>query len=231
MNLAILEDDLDQRMYLSLMAKAAGHTVKGFSTPIALQEALKSISFDVILVDWYLGDQNAQEFLHWFRANHGWTIPLMVITACEEENTVCLALESGADDYIVKPIKPRELESRMRAVSRRTGKKVMQVIRVGDYEIDIERQSLALKGEAVNLTQKEFDMALCFFQSPGKLLSRDHLLNKVWGVSAEVDTRTVDTHASRLRRKLHLNAEFGWKLTPIYGFGYRFDRVEAECAA
>jgi DNA-binding response OmpR family regulator len=78
----------------------------------------------------------------------------------------------------------------------------------------------------VALTQKEFDLAVYLFQNPSRLLSRDHLLNKIWGLNTDVDTRTVDTHVSRLRKKLALDGTRGWKMSPVYGYGYRLDRVD-----
>jgi DNA-binding response OmpR family regulator len=99
---------------------------------------------------------------------------------------------------------------------------------MGAYEIDIARNTLSIEGAIQILTQKEFDLAVCLFQSPAKLLGRDHLLNKVWGSNACPDTRTVDTHISRLRKKLLLNGAKGWKLSPVYGIGYRLDRIDSE---
>jgi len=96
-------------------------------------------------------------------------------------------------------------------------------LRIGPFVIDPLRQLLSLDGAQVTLTQKEFDLALYLFQSDGRLLSRDHLLNKIWGFHAEVDTRTVDTHISRLRKKLRLDGRLSWKLVSVYGVGYRLD--------
>jgi two-component system response regulator RegX3 len=160
----------------------------------------------------------------------GWQIPIVVVTARDDEKTVVSALEAGADDYLVKPPKPMELAARVAALGRRvrsphtapTGTSVT----LGDYTYDTQRQSLSVRGEPVTLTQKEFDLAVYLLQSPGKLVSRDHLLNKIWGVHTEVDTRTVDTHVCRIRKKLHLDGQFGWKLVSIYRIGYRFDRVD-----
>jgi DNA-binding response OmpR family regulator len=92
--------------------------------------------------------------------------------------------------------------------------------------VDVQRHRLAIDGSPVTLTQKEFDLSVYFFQNPGKLLSRDHLLNRIWGINAELDTRTVDTHVSRLRKKLMLDGAKGWKLVPVYGYGYRLDRID-----
>ena len=102
---------------------------------------------------------------------------------------------------------------------------------MGSYEIDISRNTLSIDGAIQILTQKEFDLAVCLFQSPAKLLCRDYLLDKVWGLHVSPETRTLDTHISRLRKKLFLNGAKGWKLSPVYGIGYRLDRIDAEAKA
>ena len=152
----------------------------------------------------------------------------MIVTARDDEETVCSALKCGADDFIVKPAKPLELLARIEAVARRSKPGALPLLRMGAYEVDVQRQILSFNGKPVPMTQKEFDLSVCLFQNPGKLMSRDHLLNKVWGLNTEVDTRTVDTHVSRLRKKLFLDGKQGWKLVPVYGYGYRFDRVDIE---
>ena len=101
------------------------------------------------------------------------------------------------------------------------------MLRAGAYEIDVQRHRIAVEGQPVTVTQKEFDLAVYLLQNPGKLLSRDHLLDRIWGIQAEVGTRTVDTHVSRLRKKLGLDGSRGWKLVPVYGVGYRVERVDA----
>ncbi len=164
--------------------------------------------------------------LKWARQNLGWETPILVLTARDDEETVVQALGAGADDYVVKPAKPMELMARVAALGRRLRPGGVQMLRLGAFEIDIQSQRLMLDGAAVPMTQKEFDLAVYLFQNPGKLLSRDHLLNKIWGISADVDTRTVDTHISRLRKKLGLDGGKGWKLVPVYGVGYRFERVD-----
>ena len=93
------------------------------------------------------------------------------------------------------------------------------------------RHTLSIDNQPVVMTQKEFDLSVYILQNPGKLLSRDHLLNKVWGINADVDTRTVDTHISRLRKKLYFDGSKGWKLVPIYGYGYRLDRLDVATSA
>jgi DNA-binding response OmpR family regulator len=228
MHVGIAEDDPDQAALLALWLEGAAHSTQAFGTAASYIAALKQDRFDLLLVDWMLPDGTGADVLTWVRANLGWELPILVVTSRDDEATVVTALQAGADDYVVKPPKPMELLARVAALGRRVRSGAMPVLRLGAFEIDIQRQRLALDGEPVVLTQKEFDLSAYLFQNPGKLLSRDHLLNKIWGISADVDTRTVDTHISRLRKKLGLDGSRGWKLVPVYGVGYRFERTEHQ---
>lgn len=230
MHIAILEDDPDQRALLELWVSSGDHTSHGFELAAEFIEGVKKERFDLLMIDWMLPDGTGAEVLQWVRQNLGWDIPVVVVTAREDEATVVSALKIGADDYLVKPLKPMELLARLANVARRIKPGGLPVLRLGAFEVDVQRHKLSLEGVALTLTQKEFDLSVYLFQNPGKLLSRDHLLNKIWGINTEVDTRTVDTHISRLRKKLLLDGSKGWKLTPIYGYGYRFDRVDEVAA-
>lgn len=227
MHIGLAEDDPDQRDWLHLQLTQAGHGCDGFATVAAAIDGFGRHRFDLLVVDWMLPDGTGADLLAWVRQNLGWEIPILVLTAREDEATVVAALQAGADDYVVKPPKPLELLARIAALGRRLRGSALTVLRLGAFEIDTQRQRLCLDGVEITLTQKEFDLSCYLFQSPGKLLSRDHLLDKVWGVHADVDTRTVDTHISRLRKKLGLDGSRGWKLVPVYGVGYRFERVDA----
>ncbi|ASM78556.1 two-component system response regulator [Vitreoscilla filiformis] len=227
MYIGIAEDDPDQAALLALWLQGGQHPSRVFDSAHAFIEGLKRERFDLLLIDWVLPDGTGADLLAWVRQNLGWELPVIVVTAREDEETVCTALRAGADDYIVKPPQPMALLARIEAVARRLRPTGLPVLRMGSYEIDVQRHRLALNGEAVALTQKEFDLAVYLFQNPGKLMSRDHLLNKVWGLNTDVDTRTVDTHISRLRKKLALDGRNGWRMAPVYGYGYRFDRVDS----
>lgn len=226
MHIGVLEDDPSQRELILLLVEEGQHTTRAFGLAETFKVGLKRETFDLVLVDWVLPDGSGGEVIQWIRANIGWHLPVIVVTAQEDEQTVVAALEAGADDYIVKPPKPLELLARISSAMRRAKPNTLAILRVGDYEIDIQRERLSLAGQPITMTQKEFDLSVVVFQSMGKILSRDYLLDKVWGQSADVDVRTVDTHVSRLRRKLFLDGSRGWKLAPVYGFGYRFDRVD-----
>jgi two-component system, OmpR family, response regulator RegX3 len=228
MHIGIAEDDPDQQALLALWLTSAQHTVRGHATAADYIEALKRERFELLLIDWMLPDGTGADLLAWVRGNLGWDIPVLVVTAREDEATVVAALQAGADDYVVKPAKQAELMARVAALGRRVKAGGMPVLRLGAFEIDISRQRLSVDGETLSMTQKEFDLAAYLFQNPGKLLSRDHLLSMIWGINADVDTRTVDTHVSRLRKKLGLDGSKGWKLVPVYGVGYRFERTDAQ---
>ena len=227
MHIGLLEDDEDQRRLISLWLRAGGHTHREYGTIAEMTEGLKRESFDLLLLDWVLPDSNSEEVIHWVRRNLGWEVAVVVLTARDEESGVVQALQAGADDYVVKPPKQNELIARLSAAARRARPGGLPVLHLGVYEVDIQRHVLSMEGAPVSLTQKEFDLAVYLFQSPGKLLSRDHLLNKIWGLNTDVDTRTVDTHVSRLRKKLLLDGSRGWKMSPVYGYGYRLDRIDA----
>lgn len=227
MHIGIAEDDPDQMKLLRLWLDGGQHTVAERDSVADFIDLLKHERFELLVIDWMLPDGTGADVLQWARGNLGWEIPILVLTARDDEDTVVAALQAGADDYVVKPPKPMELLARVAALGRRVRGGALPVLRLGAFDIDVQRQRLMLNGESVVLTQKEFDLSVYLFQNPGKLLSRDHLLNKIWGINADVDTRTVDTHISRLRKKLGLDGSQGWKLVPVYGVGYRFERTDA----
>jgi two-component system, OmpR family, response regulator RegX3 len=226
MHIGVLEDDPDQQALTTLWLNSAHHTVEVFGTVAEMLVALKGGSFDALLLDWMLPDGNGGEILKWVRESLGWKLAVVVLTSVDDEENVVLALKAGADDYVVKPAKQHELNARVLSAARRASPGGLPVIRMGAYEIDVPKHTLLLNGEPVPLTQKEFDLSVYLFQNPAKLMSRDHLLDRIWGISSEVDSRTVDTHISRIRKKLKLDGKMGWKMVPVYGYGYRLERSD-----
>ena len=227
MHIGILEDDTSQLALLQLWLQSGQHTFASYQTRADFITGLSNAHFDLLIVDWMLPDGNGADVLKHVRSTLSSNVPIVILTARDDEATVVTALHAGADDFVVKPAKPMELLARLEAVSRRSRMGNPKVFRVGEFEFDMQGHKLAVSGQPQITTQKEFALAAYFFQNEGKLFSREHLLHKVWGIQADVDTRTVDTHVSRLRKKLQLDGSGGFKLSPVYGYGYRFDRVSA----
>ncbi|WP_288407113.1 response regulator transcription factor [uncultured Pseudomonas sp.] len=223
MNIALLEDDPDQRELEALWLSNGGHQVTSFGTVQDLIRDLSRHRYDLLVLDWMLPDGTGGDVLDWLRHRPGVQPPAIVLTTLADEAQVVDGLNSGADDYLIKPARPAELLARISALVRRTRSRGPQVLSLGGYRVDLLQHRIAFDGRSAELTQKEFDLAVYLFQNPHVLLSREHLLNRVWGKTADVTTRTVDTHISRLRRKLALDGDGPLKLTPVYGRGYRLD--------
>jgi DNA-binding response OmpR family regulator len=228
-HVGILEDDATQQELYKLWFSAAPHSCRCAASVKDFVDLLQKARFDVLLIDWMLPESSGEMALRWVRENLGWEIPVIFITSRDTEVDIVTALRAGADDYVVKPPKYHELLARIESLTRRA--KPPAVLRFGAYEMDQERRIFSVDGKAVTLTQMEFDLAGYMFQNPGKLLSRVHLLEKLWGLNANVDTRTVDTHVSRIRRKLSIGPDNGWQIVPVYGWGYRIEKLTAEAAA
>jgi len=224
MHIGILEDEAAQQELYKLWFSSSDHSCECFSNAAHFLQALKKNTFDILLIDWILPESSGEEVLKRVRKTLGWDLPIIFITSVDSEASIVSALRAGADDYIVKPPKYMELLARIESLSRRT--KAPPIIQLGYYEINQDMRAITANGKPVELTQKEFELASYMFLKPGKLLSRVHLLEKLWGLHADVDTRTVDTHVSRIRRKLDICAEHGWQIVPVYGYGYRIEKLD-----
>ena len=222
LRVGMLEDDVDQANRVEGWISDRGHQCEVFHEPESFQRAFRKTSYDVITLDWNLPDATGIEILRWLRQSIVSDVPVIFITSRQGEEDIVSALESGADDYLVKPVRELELLARIRALARRAQPET-ELLDYEPYSFDTSNRQICINGDAVKLTEKEYDLALFMFRNRGRVLSRQHLLTSVWGTSAELNTRTVDTHASRLRKKLKLSASEKWKLTSIYQHGYRLE--------
>jgi DNA-binding response OmpR family regulator len=227
MKIALLEDEVDQAKNISDMLVNAEHHCEYFHTGKSFIYAVLHNSYDLLILDWQLPDTEGTEVLKTIRSQLSWRIPVIFLTSRDSEADIITALEVGADDYLVKPARPGELKARLNALSRRIGIETeeQESLVIGPYEININKRTITVSGEPISLTDKDFDLAAFMFQNIGRLLSRDFLLERVWGISSEINTRTVDTHVSRLRRKLNIKPENGFRVKTIYQHGYRLERV------
>jgi len=225
MNFAVIEDSRSQAEVLKALLKSEGYQVEVFADGKSFLEALESRSFDFYVVDWVLPDVGGDVLVGKIRECSGWDVPIVVCTARTEEEFASDILRLGADDYVPKPVRYMEFLARVDALLRRRKARMPELVRFGNIELDIEGRRVRLAGQEIDLTQREFDLAVVFLRNVGRVLAREELLSTVWARESDVDTRTVDTHASRLRKKLGLAGESGLMLTSVYGQGYRLDTV------
>lgn len=227
MRIALLEDDQDQANLFMEWLRAGGHTCDHFDAGKPFIRNIKRDSYDLLILDWIVPDMDGYEVLGWVRENFDWRIPVVFVTAKDEEDDIVRALEEGADDYIVKPAKQRELNARIAAVARRTSTidENQVELEFEPYQIDLGNHEIKRAGERIEVTQKEYELIVFLFKNIGRVMSRAHILESVWGRNPDINTRTVDTHVSRIRTKLSLSAEPGWKLSSIYQHGYRLGKI------
>jgi DNA-binding response OmpR family regulator len=223
---AVVEDSRSQAEVLKALLRSEGHQVEVFADGASCLEALKSRSFDFFVIDWNLPDMGGDEVLRQVRERFGWEVPVVFCTARTDEEAASDILRMGADDYIPKPVRYMEFMARVHVLLRRRRPR-QSLLQFGSIEIDLEGRRIRLGGAEVDLTQREFELAVILLRNVGRVLSREELLAGVWAREVDVDTRTVDTHASRLRKKLGLAGESGLMLSSVYGQGYRLDTVQA----
>ncbi|MBX4259646.1 response regulator transcription factor [Clostridium estertheticum] len=189
----------------------------------SLQKALDD-NFDLIILDIMMPYLSGIEVCKEIRKVS--KVPIIILTAKGEEIDILLGLELGADDYIVKPFNPREVIARVKAVLRRLEdinlRKMASVIKFSDLEVNVSSYKLLLNNDSISATPKEIEILFMLLSNPGVVLSRDEILDKIWGADyTYVDRRTIDTHINRIRS--HLPRDYAQRIQSIYGVGYKFE--------
>ena len=187
-------------------------------------EMVKRKEYDMILLDVMLPKYDGFEVCRQIRDFSD--VPVIMLTARGQEDDRVRGLEAGADDYVTKPFSPRELVARIRAVIRRKGGDALpDTLRVGPLEIDAERYEARVNGKPLRLSAVEFKFLQVFAKHPGRVYSRAQLIDKVWGVCADIDERTVDVHMLRLRKQLAGTAAADF-IETVRGVGYRASNLK-----
>ena len=220
-SILVIDDDETVRDTIGVMLEQEGFRAhlaadgrEGFDKAVTLQP-------DLILVDLRLPGMNGMEICKQVRASQLAT-PIIVLSAVGDEIDKVLLLEIGADDYIVKPFGSRELLARIRALLRRASGEMKKVTRFADVEIDFDRRVVTRKGDPVKFTPSEYNLLVYFVQNPDRPLTRDMILNAVWGYDTFPNTRTVDIHVVKLRQKLEPDPNVPRHFLTLHGIGYRF---------
>jgi DNA-binding response OmpR family regulator len=179
---------------------------------------------DLILLDIMMPEMDGFEFIQAHRREAD--TPIILLTARVEEEDHVIGLELGADDYVTKPFRPRELVARVRAVLRRTGRSLptMEILRVGDITLDRESHQVTHGDRMIDLTPSEFDLLAAMMATPGRVFSRMELLDRIQGVAYEGYERTIDVHIKNMRAKIEHDSRNPRYIETVYGIGYRFAR-------
>jgi two-component system response regulator RegX3 len=185
--------------------------------------------FDALLLDWNVPGLSGMGVLKALRQMHVST-PVVMCTARDSEADIVEALRAGADDYVVKPLQRMELLVRLEAVTRRRAvvDPSLEELVLGGVRVNFTARTIVRNDVRVELTAKDFDLSVLFLRHVGRLLSRRYIRESVWKSTAEINSRSLDTHVSRVRRKLQLTPENGWRLSAVYSHGYRLERLKAR---
>jgi len=217
----VIDDDATLRDTIGLMLETEGFSPAFASDGKAGITQAMALKPSLVLVDLRMPGLGGMEVCKQIRAA-GMTTPLIVLSAIGDEMDKVLLLEIGADDYVVKPFGARELLARIRAVLRRSSAEETKVISFGDVTVDLSRRVVLKRNEETKLTRAEYNLLTYFLHNPDRVLSRDMILNSVWGYESFPNTRTVDAHVVRLRQKLEVDSAMPRHFVTVHGVGYRF---------
>lgn len=215
----VVDDDAALAEMLGIVLRGEGFDPVFCGDGAAAVDAFRSAKPDVVLLDLMLPGMDGIDVCRAIRAESG--TPIVMLTAKSDTIDVVVGLESGADDYIVKPFKPKELVARIRARIRRTDDVGAQVLSIGDLSIDVNGHTVRRGSDVLALTPLEFDLLACLAKKPGQVFTREALLQEVWGYRHAADTRLVNVHVQRLRAKIERDPEAPEIVLTVRGVGYK----------
>jgi DNA-binding response OmpR family regulator len=229
MRIAILEDGLDQLRLISHAMAGLGHACHEYTDGKSLLDALERQRFDLLILDWSLPDLDGPALVNAVRSVSDNRLPILFMTDRSNAPGMVESLHAGADDFMIQPISSGELEARVGGLLRRSYPALHEPQLVfGPYQFIPAWRTVKVRGVRVDLRNREYDLALFLFQNIGRLLSREHLYEEIWGASFEALSRSLDTHLSRIRAKLDLHPTNGFLLVALRGLGYRLETIGAS---
>lgn len=227
MRAAVLDDDPAEATFVAQVIEGVGHACTVFSSSRALMAKLRQETYDMLVLDWDIREISAAEIATWARQRLSPPPRILMLTDRLDSDGIVDALNAGADDFLIKPLDAAVVRARIHAVLMRRYH-TEPGTRVETFEgvaFDPLRQVATIGDERVQLTSKEFALALVLFRNMHRSLGRTYLMEAVWGRNPNLATRTLDQHVSRLRSKLKLRPDRGFRLAPVYSYGYRLERV------
>ncbi len=215
----VIDDDAALAEMLTLVLRNEGFVSDIVTRGDRAMAAFRSFRPDVVLLDVMLPGKDGVDVCREIRAESG--VPIVMLTARSDTTDVVAGLESGADDYVAKPFKPKELVARIRTRIRRFEVPTPEDLHIGDLTIDVTGHAVTRSGKAIGLTPLEFDLLACLAQHPRKVFTREVLLEQVWGYRHAADTRLVNVHVQRLRAKIEADPENPMIVMTVRGVGYK----------
>jgi two-component system response regulator MtrA len=215
----VVDDDPALAEMLTIVLRGEGFETAVVADGTRALPAVRELRPDVVLLDLMLPGMNGVDVCRAIRAESG--VPIVMLTAKTDTVDVVLGLESGADDYVVKPFKPKELVARIRARVRRTDTEPAESLAVGDVAIDVPGHRVTRDGLSIPLTPLEFDLLVALARKPRQVFTREVLLEQVWGYRHAADTRLVNVHVQRLRAKVERDPERPEVVLTVRGVGYK----------
>ena len=215
----VVDDDASLAEMLTIVLRQEGFDTRMCGRGDEAMDVFRDYRPDLVLLDLMLPGRDGIDVCKEIRVESG--VPIVMLTAKGDTIDVVLGLESGADDYVVKPFKPKELIARIRARVRRYDAPVQESLTVGDLSIDVAGHAVTRDGVPVNLTPLEFDLLVCLARKPWQVFTREVLLEQVWGYRHAADTRLVNVHVQRLRSKVEHDPENPEIVVTVRGVGYK----------
>lgn len=222
-----LDDEQIWRTTVQDAALGLDLTVEEFGKFEDFRARFARVTADLVILDWNMPDKTGIEVLRWIRESRHPAVPVIMLTSREGDDDVVEGLEAGADDYVAKPCSIPVLAARMKTqLSRgRAAPPAVDRLQIADVTLDRASGTASRRTPTEQLTEREFALAWTLFQSLDTPMSRETIYSRVWGQSEKVSSRSLDTHIASLRRKLQLRPAHGFKLAPVYGYGYRLEVV------